>query len=166
MGELMLCGWDLCQGAWSSNLDSLQDCSLIIPHNLGVSTLTFVGKMKRISETAGLITTSGANERTSDYYILIVFLSYLIIPLFLWIWHWNFSPFLRKRGPAVPPDSITVRQAVETGCSLKIRDKTGWVYEALRIVSDWLIDWFVVDKLYKLHKKGLCGVSDNKESGE
>jgi hypothetical protein len=102
---------------------------------------------------------------TPEFYTVFLFLYSLIIPIFLWIWQLNLWPFLRKRVACCTTGLYYYKQGVGKCCISKIRDKTGWVYKAWRVFSDWLSDC-VVEQMFVLHKKGLCGVGGNKESGD
>jgi len=100
-----------------------------------------MGKMKTVSERAGLVTTSGANENNTRLFTLYFFPCPLLLFRFLCEFDTETSHlFCASAWPAVPLDSITMRQSVGTRCSSKTRDETGWVYEALRVFSDRLID--------------------------
>jgi len=148
MGELILCDLDFCQESWSSNFDSLQDGSLIILRNLGVSTLTLVGKMKRVSESAGLITTNGAPDGNTRLLHRISFLVFSYYSAFLCV-NLTQKPLTisaEARGllylwTLLLWDKFTARAVVQRHVMKLVEYTRLWVY----LVADWLMDFLSIN---------------------
>ena len=88
--------------------------------------MSLVGKMKRVSESAGLVTTSGTHERNARLLHRISFLVLSYYSAFLCEFDTEtFHHFCASAWPAVPLDSVTMRQGDGTRCSSKTRDDTG-----------------------------------------